>query len=225
MGKFIDLTGQRFGRLTVIKKAKPHIYSNGKKRIVWECKCDCGNVSYVESSSLRTGHTSSCGCVGKEILRNRNRENSTHGMSGTRIYNIWYAMIQRCYRQTHKHYEDYGGRGITICQEWLGEHGFENFAKWAHSTGYDENAERGECTLDRIDNNKGYSSDNCRWITDEQQKNNTRKNVFLTHNGETKTVAQWAKEKNVNRNLIYGRIKRGWSIEKAIETPPRKMNK
>lgn len=219
---FIDLTGQRFGRLTVIEESEPHIYSNGKKRAVWKCICDCGNISHVESTSLRTGHTSSCGCISKEMLKNRNKENRTHGMSGTRIYNLWYAMQQRCYRKSHKHYNDYGGRGITVCDEWLGEHGPENFAKWAYANGYDENAERGECTLDRKDNNKGYYPDNCRWITDTEQKNNTRKNVFLTYKGETKTVAEWAKCKDLNRSIIYQRMKRGWSTEKILETPPRK---
>ena len=169
MGKLIDLTGQRFGRLTVIERA-------GKDYIgqaMWRCRCDCGNVTVVAGGNLRTGNTKSCGCYGHELTiggyRSRTHGGTCDGGKRTRLYRIWRAMKTRCYNLNAQNYKDYGGRGITICPEWL--HDFVAFRDWALSHGY-----RDDLSIDRIDNDKGYSPDNCRWATAKEQRANQRSN-------------------------------------------------
>lgn len=151
MGKKLDLIGQRFGRLTVIGKdeIKNH-------RQYWLCRCDCGNEKIVSTHSLTKG-TQSCGCLQKERA---SKASITHGLSKTRIHKEWRAILHRCKNETASHYEYYGGRGITVCDEWKGENGFIRFYEWAMAHGYSDNL-----TLDRINNDKGYSPDNCRWVT------------------------------------------------------------
>lgn len=163
MSALKDLTGQRFGRLVVTERAG----IDKSKHAVWQCCCDCGEVRFVSSGNLLRGMTSSCGCIKSEKLTERN---TVHGKRNNRLYTVWIDMKKRCYNPTTHNYHRYGGRGITICDEWL--HDFQAFYDWAIANGYDENAPYMKCTIDRIDNDKGYSPDNCRWVDAKTQNNN-----------------------------------------------------
>lgn len=162
MGKLIDLTGQKFGRLTVLSKVE-----GNPSRLKWSCQCDCGALRDVLSQNLRSGHTVSCGCHATEAWK-RNQFQNKHGLGKTRIYAIWNGMKFRCYNEKCKFYKDYGGRGIFICDEWLAD--VRTFASWAYANGYSE-----ELTIERIDVNGGYEPSNCTWIPMDQQPRNQRK--------------------------------------------------
>ena len=157
MCKMIDLTGKRFGRLWVISKYGHTAY----RRITWLCSCDCGNECVVSGDSLKSGRSRSCGCIRKE------GNQTTHGMSYTKLYNSYRAMKERCYLTSHIAYKNYGGRGITICEEW--KNSFEAFADWSMANGY-----KNGLTIDRIDTNGNYEPANCRWITIQEQQQNKR---------------------------------------------------
>lgn len=163
MGKLKDLTGQRFGRLVVIKR----FGISPKGEATWECLCDCGKTIISPSYNLRSGNTNSCGCLNSDEIRKRS---TIHNLSSSRLYVVWTAMKQRCCNSKCLRYHQYGGRGISICDEWL--HDFQAFYDWAMANGYDENAPYGQCTIDRINNDKGYSPDNCRWVDQKVQRNN-----------------------------------------------------
>lgn len=164
------IEGQRFGRLVAIRRDGSYVAPNGRKSAKWLCACDCGNTVSVIARSLVTGHTKSCGCLMREV---NSRQATKHGREGTRLYVVWINMKQRCENPNNSRFADYGGRGITVCDEWKD---FESFAAWADASGYDANAKRGACTIDRIDNNKGYSPTNCRWTDMKQQRVNQRRN-------------------------------------------------
>lgn len=201
---FKDLTGRKFGRLTVIERSS----SNKKREATWLCVCDCGNSKIVSGNQLRSGHTKSCGCLHSEVMIN---QNTTHGKSYTRIYRIWRSMIKRCYYPSYEHYGIYGGRGIKVCDDW--KNSFEVFDKWAMANGYAENL-----TIDRIDANKDYCPSNCRWVTMKEQGNNRSTNVNLTLNGETHNIKQWSEMFGISYGTVWSRLKRGWSLEKALQT-------
>ena len=166
-----DLSGLRFGRLVAVERDGTYTAPNGRKTARWLCKCDCGQTISCISTSLRNGHTKSCGC----LMRERSAAAATkHGGEGTRLYDVWINMKQRCENTNNPRYHDYGGRGITVCSEW---HDYAEFAEWAAATGYDERAARGKCTLDRINNDKGYAPDNCRWTDMREQRVNQRRNT------------------------------------------------
>ena len=164
MSKVIDLTGQRFVRLTVIERRE----STKDGQATWLCQCDCGNQSVVTGGHLRTGHSTSCGCL--QIEKRSQGNHVIHGKKHTRLYGVWAGMKKRCYNPKYEAYNRYGGRGITVCDEWL--HDFGAFYDWAMDNGYDESAAYGKCTLDRIENDKGYSPENCRWVDMKTQSNN-----------------------------------------------------
>lgn len=206
MGKIKDLTGQKFGKLTAIKRVDDYILKNGRHKIMWLCKCDCGNESIVRGEDLRSGHTKTCGCSWGQY----------HGKSHEKIYKTWKSMKERCGNPNSKSYKIYGAEGKRVCSEWL--HDFQAFYDWSMTNGYKDNL-----TIERIDGNKGYSPDNCKWATRTEQMNNIRNNKHLTYNGKTQTRAQWAREMNINYNtLIYRLDELKWDVEKALITPTKK---
>lgn len=207
-----DLTGKRFGRLTAVKYTGRRT-ENVNKYPIWECVCECGNIAFVNSCALKSGHTKSCGCYARDM---KSKVHGTHHGSKTRLYNVWFGMKQRCTKETDDAYQSYGGRGITLCPEW---EDFANFREWAIANGYDENAKTHECTIDRIDNNGPYSPENCRWVTPDIQSRNKRNNRYYTINGETMILKDWARHVGVDVRTICARLNRGWTIEDALFKP------
>ena len=193
-----DLTNQKFGKLTAIKPLE----KRKNRKVVWLCKCDCGNDYEIVGTSLTSGNAKSCGCLTKK-----------HGMFGTRLYNVWHTMKERCYVKSHINYNNYGGRGITVCEEWMD---FIPFMNWAYSNGYDENAKRGECTLDRIDPNGNYCPENCRWVSMSVQANNKTDNVYLEYNGIIDTLTNHARNLGLDPRTVESRKVKGESIDKIF---------
>lgn len=203
MGNFINILGEKFNYWEVLE------YSKNSK---WTCRCECGTIRQISGSNLRLGKSKSCGCMQKmQNSENAIKRNTTHGLTKTnpRLYSIWHGMKQRCYYKKNINYEKYGGKGITVCDEWVSN--FENFYEWSTTHGYAENL-----TIDRIDNNKGYSPENCRWATPKTQANNRTNNTLLTYKGETRTLQQWSDILGIPNNIISDRIKLGYTIHEAF---------
>ena len=206
-----DITGNVYGRLTAIELS----YRDKKSNSFWLCKCECGNDTTVRIGDLGSGNTTSCGCYREEQSNKALIERSTtHGGHGTRLYDIWHSMKQRCYYKKHIGYESYGGRGIKVCQEWKND--FSNFRDWANSSGYSKSL-----SIDRVDNDGNYEPNNCKWSTVKEQSNNRRSNRFLSHKGETKTLSEWADVLDINDNTLSMRLNSGWSVERTLEEPVR----
>ena len=216
MDRAENLLNQKFGRLTVIARAENHVQPSGKSYTQWLCRCECGNEVVVRSANLKKGHTKSCGCWQRDKV-------TTHGLKKTRLYVIWRDIKLRCFNPNANNFKDYGAKGVTMCDEW--KNNFKNFYDWAMSNGYNKDAKRGECTIDRIDNSKGYCPQNCRWIDNLAQQNNRINNRFLTYNGKKQTVAEWGRELNMPRHALCARLYSGWSIEKTLTTPLGKRNR
>lgn len=199
MSALKDLTGQRFGRWEVIARAENTAGCQSR----WLCRCDCGEERAVLGASLCFGKSTSCGCFQKNRASLCNKK---HGLSKTRIYAVWLGMIARCERSTNRDFSYYGGRGIVVCKRW---HVFDNFL-----------ADMGEpsenMTIDRIDVNGNYEPGNCRWATREQQCLNTRRTRNLTLGTKTQTMSQWASDLGVSASFIHKRLRRGWSVERAL---------
>lgn len=203
-----DLTGMKFDRLKVIERAG----SDKSKNATWLCQCDCGNKVVVVGSNLRCGDTRSCGCLHRE---NVSVMMSKHKQSKTRLYRVWAGIKTRCYNKKSSNYQYYGAKGITMCETW--KDSFEAFRDWAVSNGYDSNATAQECTIDRKDNTKGYSPENCEWANHRTQCNNQSSNKTFTYDGKTLTMAEWAREVGIKYTTLRARIRRGIPFEKAIE--------
>lgn len=188
-----DLTGQRFGKLVAIKAC-----GKKEKKTVWLCKCDCGNEIEVVGTALSSGNTKSCGCITKK-----------HGMFGTRIYNVWHTMKERCYVPSQSSYKNYGGRGIKVCDEW--KDNFKEFYNWAI------NGWKKGLTLDRINNDDDYKPDNCRWVDRVEQANNRHTNYLIKYKGEIKTMAQWSKILKIDYSFIQIRMYKNKTMEEVVE--------
>lgn len=190
--KLKDITGEKFGLLTVIGRGE-----NSKDgHVRWNCVCDCGKIKItpVSAQDLKKGAVTSCGCIHKKSI-------SKHGYSKERLYQTWYDMIKRCENPNATNYPNYGGRGIKVCNEW---HDYLIFRLWAMNNGYNDNL-----TLDRINNNEGYCPDNCRFADAGMQANNRRKNVYVTIDNNTHTIAEWAKISGICQSTLRLRYMRG----------------
>lgn len=195
-----DEIGNRYGRLIVIDRGL-----NRNRKAYWVCNCDCGSVTVVVGYALRSGQTQSCGCIRKELLRERS---ITHGMTNTREYKIWKGLRVRCYTKGHHSYPKYGGRGIIVDPRW---DDFQNF--------YDDMGPRpsSQHSIDRIDGNGPYSPGNCRWATPSEQRENTNNISKITYKGETMSIAQWARRLDMHYITLYHRLRDAdWSIERAL---------
>ncbi len=188
-----DMIGKTFGRLTVIEKDESR-----KDRAFFVCRCECGNIKSIYMNHLKSGSTTSCGCYRKEQFSSRLTK---HGMSNTKIYRVWSGMIERCTYKKHKTYNDYGGRGIVVCDEWL--ESFENFYSWSCENGYEEGL-----TIERINNNGNYEPDNCKWVTLDDQRYNKRNTVIITINGVSKNLKEWSEELNIKLSTLRDRYYR-----------------
>lgn len=207
-----DLTGMRFGRLTVISLDR---YDPKNHSTRWNCLCDCGTEKSVFASCLKSGGTTSCGCYSSEQKSKRSR---THGFGNeNRLYRIWIGIKSRCYSKSNHNFERYGARGIFVCDDW--RNSFETFREWALSSGY-----RDDLSIDREDNNGPYSPQNCRWATKKVQNNNRRTNVYITYNGETHTLSEWSEITGIKALTLASRKRAGWSDTECIEIPVKKSN-
>lgn len=205
MAKCVDLTGQRFGRLVVLERVENS--KTGSSR--WLCKCDCGKTRIHSAGTLNYGTVQSCGCYGREI---RKKSHTTHNKSKTKLYRVWASMRERCFSPSCNGFVYYGGRGITVCDEW--NDSFQAFYDWAMTNGYCEGL-----SIDRIDVDGNYEPSNCRWVSRNIQANNTRKNVSIEYNGECHTIGEWADILGIEYITLWMRFRRGWSVEKVFQTP------
>ena len=205
MRKELIKKGDKLNRLTAIR----FDHRDKNSQLYWLFRCDCGNEKIMRADRVKRGETKSCGCVGRKKSSERAKKglHRTHGMYYSKEYKSWSHMKGRCLNKKDGRFKDYGARGIIVCKRWMK---FENFY-----------ADMGKCsegmTLDRIDNSKGYSPENCRWASYKKQNNNKRTNHLLTYNGKTQDIAQWAEEIGINSSALYTRIYRGWSIDKALK--------
>mgnify|MGYP004683691869 CR=1 FL=1 len=204
MAKLKDLTGQRYGRLIVLERS-----NNIGNKTAWLCKCDCGKKTVVSGNNLHNGHVRSCGCLWKDIVPENNKKlNTRHGETHSKLHQTWSNMRYRCNNPRCKSYKDYGGRGITICEEW---ESYEAFRDWSLANGFADDR-----SIDRIDVNGNYEPSNCRWTDMKTQSNNKRDNNYLKFQGQTHTIQEWSEITGIKWTTIKERIKRGWTVEKAL---------
>lgn len=198
---------EKYGRLLIIRPIV--MPDDDRKRFL--CRCDCGTETVVFAENLYSGHTRSCGCLKREIIKDG--AHKTHGLSNTRIYRIWKGMRKRCRNPNDSNYSRYGGRGIHVCcPEWDSD--FLSFYCWAMENGYNDSL-----SIDRIDNNRGYYPDNCQWSNDSEQANNRRNNHMVTIDGESHSIVEWSKIVGISTVLIYKRIRDGMTETDAIMKP------
>lgn len=196
---FFNLIGRRSGRLTVIAPSSKRTGGN----VHWSCRCSCGNLVEVAYNNIKNKIARSCGCLRRELV---SKKNFRHGMAGTLAHKIWIGMRDRCVNPNSKNFDRYGGRGIKVCRRW---NSFTNFLK-------DMGDPPAGRSIERINNEKGYSPSNCRWATRPEQMRNYSRNIIFRFNGISKCVADWADQFKVNRYTVYKRIGRGMSVRLAL---------
>lgn len=208
MAKLTNLSGKRYGKLTVQKLLYSKKQNDGKHYShYYLCRCDCGNEKIVVNSNLLTGNTQSCGCLKKEKPNHKK-----HNLSKHKLYRVYKTMINRCYNPKNISFKIYGKRGIAVCKEW--QQDFMIFYNWAINAGYKEGL-----SIDRIDVNGNYEPTNCRWATTKEQSNNRRTNRFISYKGETHTISQWERITGIDHRKISARLKLGWEIQRIFQTP------
>lgn len=203
-----DLSGQVFGRLYVVNHCPD-------RPLHCKCKCECGTIVRVCSSSLKSKHTTSCGCLqrekAKETATRMGRSNKQHGQTASREYETWHRMRQRCNDSNCPNYKDYGGRGISVCSRW------DSFAKFLFDMGPRPSSKH---SLDRIDNDGDYCPSNCRWAIQKTQQRNRRSNILITYDGRTKCISEWAEEYLIPTQVLWRRLRKmGWEIHDALTVP------
>lgn len=202
-------SGSLHGRLTAMR-------SVGRKRghTIWLCICTCGQTRNVTEYNLRSGNTSSCGCLSRERSAERTKIRAKHGLALTPEYRTWKSINNRCHVTTDKNYANYGGRGIVVCKRWRRvENNYSSLLRFISDMGKRPSDKH---SIERIDNSKGYSRSNCRWATQIEQVNNTRRSVKLTFSGKTMTVAEWARHLGMTDDCLRTRLYKGWTIERAL---------
>ena len=192
--QLIDMTGERYGKLVVIARSP---VNNKQNKPLWVCKCDCGKYTTTTRRRLINGQTKSCGCYRRELSK---EQHTTHGMKRTRLYRIWTGIKDRCLNPNSKYWNKYGGRGITVCEDWSSD--FVKFHDWSLANGYQD-----DLTIDRIDNDKGYSPDNCRWTSYLVQENNRGNNIRYEVDGEIITITDLCRREGLSRREVAKRYK------------------
>lgn len=214
MPRFVDLTGQKFGQWSVIKKGEP-LLESGRPRNRWVCRCACGTERLVRSNSLRGGISISCGCSRMDdIAVHGHTRGATHGRGPTAEYTTWINLIGRCEDKKRKQYKDYGGRGIKVCKRWR-----KSFQAFIDDMGPRPSRFH---SIDRINNDGNYEPSNCRWETRAQQGKNQRTNKWIEHGGRKMILADWSKETGIHQKTLSLRLKSGWPIDVALFTPSKK---
>ena len=197
-----DITGNTYGRWTVIA----YSHSRGNGQTVYKCRCECGTEKDVLRRSLVNGMSTSCGCYHKDAV-------TKHKSRNKKLYSIWHNMKDRCYREKHPMSHYYSSRGLGVCAEWI--HDYSAFHIWAYNNGYKEGL-----SIHRINNDLGYSPENCMWATDLEQMQNRRDTLLLTYNDETKTMFEWSKLVGIPYHTVRQRVRRGWSVHDALTLQP-----
>lgn len=211
-----NLIGQRHGRLVCIGKST-------KGNNWWICVCDCGNQKEMIASRFKT--YKSCGCLERENRKNIGKRTKTHGMTSSILYSKYCSMKARCYNPQYRYYHRYGGRGIKICDEWLGENGFLNFSKWAYDNGYNESLTGYDQSIDRINNNGDYEPNNCRWTNQKSQCRNRINTLTILHGDNLISLGEFCEINNVEYNWARRRLHKGQSAERILQDWKNKKKK
>lgn len=205
--RFEDLKGKTYGELTVLERTDNYISPSGYEKTRWICKCNCGNLTKVTSQDLKRGDVVSCGCYS---IKSKIKNATTHGYSKEKLYGTWKGIKARCYNKNHKNYNDYGGRGIVMCNEW--KESYVQFRQWCVNNNYESGM-----TVERINNDDCYSPHNCRLASRKEQASNRRSNRYITYNGESHNIQWWSEKTGIPYNKIHYRISLGNSIDEILK--------